>query len=330
MNNPADDLLRISMSHGLPRCLHAVAELGVADALGDSPRTAEELARDTGTHAGALARTLRVLSSEGIFEARDGAWGHTPASRLLRSDHPQSMRSFVRMIGFPVYWRGFEYFADALTTGEPTQEKVVAGGFWKYLVDNPEAARLFDEAMMGKAAGQIAGILKCYDFSAFGTIADIGGGRGHLLAAVLQAAPRAQGVLFDQPHVTTAAQAAGMESDRLRVHPGDFFTDALPAADCYLIMQVIHDWNDQEAARILAAIRKAAAQGAKLLVIECIVPEDSKPSWTKLLDLQMLTLLSGKERTEKEYSEMLRTAGFRLDRVIDVGMSTSILESVAV
>ena len=121
MNDPADDLLRISMSHGLPRCLHAVAELGIADALGESPRSAEELARDTGTDAGALARTLRVLSAEGIFEARDGAWGHTPASRLLRSDHPQSMRSFVRMIGLPVYWRGFEYFADALVKLLPLQ-----------------------------------------------------------------------------------------------------------------------------------------------------------------------------------------------------------------
>jgi hypothetical protein len=232
------------------------------------------------------------------------------------------------MIGLPVYWRGFEYFTDALTTGESVQEKVVPGGYWKYLSENPEAARLFDEAMMGKAAGQIAGVLKSYDFSSFRTIADIGGGRGHLLAAVLEAAPRAHGALFDQPHVTAAAQAAGMESERLRMYPG--FTDALPSADCYLIMQVIHDWNDQEAARILSAIRKAAAPGAKLLLIECIVPEGSKPSWTKMLDLQMLTLLSGKERTEKEYSEMLRTADFRLDRVIDVGMSTSILESVAV
>src|SRR6185436_19814281 len=183
MNDPADGLLRISMSHGLPRSLHAVAELGVADALGETPRSAEELARDTRTDAGALARTLRVLSAEGIFEARDGAWGHTPTSRLLRSDHPQSMRSFVRMIGLPVYWRGFEYFADALRTGESVQEKVVRGGFWKYLSENPDAARLFDEAMIGKAAGQIAGILGSYDFSAFGTIADIGGGRGHLLAA---------------------------------------------------------------------------------------------------------------------------------------------------
>jgi hypothetical protein len=330
MNNPADDLLRISMSHALPRCLHAVAELGIADALGDSPRSAEELARDTGTHAGAVARALRVLSAEGIFEARDGAWGHTPASRLLRSDHPQSMRSFVRMIGLPVYWRGFEYFADALRTGESVQEKVVPGGYWKYLSENPEASRLFDEAMMGKAAGQVAGILKSYNFSGFRTIADIGGGRGHLLAAVLQATPRAQGILFDQPHVTAAAQAAGMESERLRLRPGNFFTDALPSADCYLIMQVIHDWSDSEAARILSAIRKAAVPGTKLLLIECIVPEEPKPSWTKMLDLQMLVLLSGKERTEKEYSGMLRTAGFRLDRVIDIGMSTSILESVAV
>jgi hypothetical protein len=221
MSDPAESLLRISMSHGLPRCLHAVAELGLADALGESPRSAEELAREIGADPGALARTLRVLSAEGIFETRDGAWGHTPASRLLRSDHPQSMRSFVRMIGLPVYWRGFEYFADALRTGQSVQEKVVTGGFWKYLSETPEASRLFDEAMMGKAAGQIAGVLQRYDFSPFGTIADIGGGRGHLLAAVLHAAPRARGVLFDQPHVTAAAQAAGIESERLRMHPGD-------------------------------------------------------------------------------------------------------------
>jgi hypothetical protein len=114
------------------------------------------------------------------------------------------------------------------------------------------------------------------------------------------------------------------------MHPGSFFTDALPEGDCYLIMQVIHDWSDEEAARILAAIRKAARPGAKLLVIECVVQEDSKPSWTKMLDLQMLTLLSGKERTEKEYRELLQSAGFRLDRLIDVGMSTWILESIAV
>jgi hypothetical protein len=119
VSNPADDLLRISMSDGVPRCLHAVAELGIADALDEAPRTAEELAKDTGANADALTRTVSVLSAEGIFEARrDGTWGHSPISRLLRSDHPQSMRSFVRMIGLSVYWRGFEYFEDVLRTGE--------------------------------------------------------------------------------------------------------------------------------------------------------------------------------------------------------------------
>src|SRR6188472_1950636 len=165
MTNPVDDLLRISMSHGLPRCLHAVAELGIADALGELPRSAEELASETGTDAGALARSLRVLSAAEIFEPRNGAWGHTPASRLLRSDHPQSMRSFVRMIGLPVYWRGFEYMEESIRTGRSVQEKVVPGGFWKYLSEHPEASRLFDEAMMGKAYGQIAGVVKAYDFS---------------------------------------------------------------------------------------------------------------------------------------------------------------------
>ena len=153
MTNPADDLLRISMSHGLPRCLHAVAELGIADALGESPRSAEELASDTRAHAGALARTLRVLSAEGIFEARDGAWGHTPASRLLRSDHPQSMRSFVRMVGLSVYWRGFEYLADALTTGQSIQEKVVPRRFLEVPRREPASGPSFRRGDDGKSGG---------------------------------------------------------------------------------------------------------------------------------------------------------------------------------
>lgn len=158
--------------------------------------------------------------------------------------------------------------------------------------------------MTGKATGKIAGVLPSYDFSAFETITGVGGGRGHLLTATLQATPRAHGVLFDLPHATADAQAAGVESERLRVQPGDFFSDTLPSAIRYLIVQVIHDWDDLKVARILAGIRKAAATGAKLLFIECTSRRIRSRAGTKTLDRQMLTLLSGRqERTHHEYSE---------------------------
>ena len=325
MQNPIDTILEVSMSYAVPRCLHVLAEAGVADALGDHPRTAAELAASTGTDAGALDRALRLISAYGIFEPRNDGYAHTPASRLLRTDHPQSMRSFVRWIGSEIDWKSFELLDHSVRTGKPSAELVTPGGTWAYLGQHPELSRIFDEAMTGKAFGQIAGILSSYDFSTFNTVADIGGGRGHLLQAVLGAAPNATGVLFDQPHVVE--EMAGAASARFTLQGGDFFKDALPVCDAYLVMQVVHDWNDSQSVEILSAIRRAAPAHAKLLLIEAIVPEDLNPSWIKMLDLFMLVLVTGKERTRREFEGLLAASGFRLDRVIDVGLGTSILDA---
>jgi len=318
------------MLYAVPRCLHVIAEMGTADALGEEPRTAAELAASTGADAGALARALRLLSAYGIFEPVDGHRGfaHTAASRLLRTDDPHSMRSFVRMIGNSLNWKSFELLDHSIRTGKSATEQITAGGAWAYYAQHPEESRIFDEAMTGKAHGQIAGILAGYDFSPFKTIADIGGGRGHLLKAVLDATPDARGVLFDQPHVVK--DATGTTSARLELQGGDFFKDALPVCDAYLIMQVIHDWNDQEALRILSAIRRSAPTHAKLLLIEGILPEGSNASWIDMADIFMLTLINGKERTRREFENLLTSGGFRLDKVIDIGLDTSIMEASAV
>jgi O-methyltransferase domain len=317
------------MMYAVPRCLHVIAEMGVADALSDEPRTAEDLAASTGTNADSLARALRLLSAYGIFAPSNNSgpkgYVHTSASRLLRTDHPQSMRSFVRMIGSPIDWKGFELLDHSMRTGEPSTEQIMPGGTWAYFAQHPEESRMFDEAMTGKAHGQIAGVLANYDFSPFKTIADIGGGRGHLLKAVLEAAPDATGVLFDQQHVIK--DAASTVSARLKLQGGDFFKDALPVCDAYMIMQVIHDWSDAKSVEILSAIRRAVPGHAKLLLIEAIVPEDLNPSWIKMLDIFMLVLLTGKERTRGEFEKLLTSSGFRLDKVIDVGLGTSILEA---
>ena len=178
--------------------------------------------------------------------------------------------------------------------------------------------------MVAKAHGQIGGIMAAYDFSGFGLIGDIGGGRGHLLHAILDSTPTAKGVLFDLPHVVE--EAAGMASDRLRLQSGDFFKDTLPACDAYLLMEVIHDWGDEESVAILKAIRRAAPPHAKLLLIETIVPDDPGPDWSKMLDIHMLTLLGGRQRTRREYEVLFDKSGFLVQREIDTGAGIAILE----
>jgi hypothetical protein len=322
---PVDILLQIAGGTCLPRCLHAVANLGVADALDDTPQSAAALAMATGAEPAALDRVLRLLSAYGVFEHRKGLIAHTPASRLLRTDHPQSMRSLARMFGLPGIWAVMGELEHSIRTGLPCADEVLSGGIWGYLSANPDASRIFDEAMTAKAHGQVAGVVGAYDFSGFSAIADIGGGRGHLLQAVLASAPRTTGILFDQPHVIT--QASGIASDRLRLQAGDFFTDDLPACDAYLIMEVIHDWDDAASAKILTAVRRSAPAHAKVLLIEAILPDDPAPSWPKMLDIVMLTI-GGRQRTQREYADLLTLSGFRFAREIDTRGGVSIIEAV--
>jgi hypothetical protein len=227
------------------------------------------------------------------------------------------------MIGFPMYWKCFEILEKSIRTGKSTTEEISPGGAWAYLASNPDKSKIFDDAMIGKSQGQIAGVIATYDFKPFKTIADIGGGRGHLLEAVLNKAPHATGVLFDQPHVVGDVKP----SARMELQGGDFFKDVLPVCDAYMIMQVIHDWSDNHALEILKAIRRSAPPHARLLLIEAIVPDDAEPSWIKMLDIGMLTLLDGKERTRPEFEKLLGAAGFKLERVIEIGLGTSILEA---
>jgi O-methyltransferase domain len=194
--NPVDSLLQLSAGYYVSRALHAVAELGVADALGEMPQPAASLATATAAEGGALDRVLRLLALYGIFEYTDGAVAHTPASRMLRQDHPQSMRSLVRMFGLPGFWAAVGELGSAIRTGEPSANRALPGGIWGYLTQNPEASRIFGEAMTAKAHGHIAGIVHTCDFSGLDVIADIGGGRGHLIQAIVDATPTASGVLF--------------------------------------------------------------------------------------------------------------------------------------
>lgn len=326
-DNPAHILLQISGGYCLPRSLHVVADLGVADQLDETPRSATDLAGAVGADPDALGRVLRLLAAHGVFEATGNTFRHSAASRLLRTDHPQSMRALARMFGSPVNWAVFGAIDHSLKTGRPAAEKVLPNGFWGYFADNPDEGSVFNAAMVGKAYRQTGAIVAAYDFSHFSVIGDIGGGRGHLLSAVLAATPTARGVLFDLPQVIE--EASGVASNRLTLQAGDFFADALPVCDAYLVMEVIHDWADDQSVAILRAIRRAAAPGARVLVIEQIIPTDAGPHWSKMLDIHMLALLGGRQRTRQEYETLFDSAGLSFVREIDTGADISILEAVA-
>lgn len=324
--NPFATVIQMAGGYCLPRCLHVVADLGVADALDETPRTASDLAASVGAYPDALGRVLRLLAAHGVFEMQGGdTFGHSPASRLLKTDHPQSMRAFARMFGLPIFWATFEALEHSVRTGLPAASEVFPEGFWEYLAQRPEEGRVFNAAMGAKAHGAVAGILSSYDFSGFSMIGDIGGGSGHLLRAILDAEPNVKGVLFELPHVIE--EASGISSKRLTLQAGDFFRDDLPSCDAYLLMEIIHDWADEESIAILKAVRQAAPPHAKLLLIETIIPGDPGPDWSKMLDIHMLALLGGRQRTRQEYEALLARSGFVLQREIDTGAGISILEA---
>jgi hypothetical protein len=326
--SPANvQLMQLTTACWVSRCLHVVAELGVADALGDQPQSTEAIAKATGTDPQALYRVLRLLASVGIFEWKDGTWRHSDPSHFLRSNHPGSLRDYVRMLGLPVFWSAFEDLEHSLRTGECAFTKRHPEGVFEYLANHPKEGQIFDSAMTSKSHRDIGAIVPAYDFSQFAIIADIAGGRGHLLRAILKNSPTTQGILFDQPHVVV--QVAPENGEKLTVIAGNFFTDSMPKADAYLLMNIIHDWPDAESIKILSAIRRAMPAGARVLIIETVVPNTPGPHLSKELDIAMMALPGGMERTQEQYASLAAKCALRLERMVETLSPYSVLEVVA-
>jgi hypothetical protein len=313
----------------LSRAIHAVTDLGIPDVLGEASEPAELLAQKVGVHPDALQRILRLLAGHGIFrETASRSFVHTDQSRVLRSDHPQSMRAFLCGVS-AMSWKLATALPETLRTGQSAAATLAPGGVFEYLANHPKEARLFDEAMTSKANADIPNLLQAYDFSSFDLIADIGGGYGHLIKAILARTPNARGILFDLPHVLK--NFAELASQRLTVQPGDFFTDTLPACDVYLLMNVIHDWADTQARSILQAVHRPAPKNSKLLVIEAPMPERPEPGpvgahpavWA---DAFMLIWSTGRERSRSQYETLLKQGGFGLTRVIPTAGPMGVLE----
>jgi hypothetical protein len=324
--HPAETILLLSTAYWACRCLHVIAERGVADALADAPQTAAELAAKTGTNADALHRILRALTNHGIFALENGRFSHNAASRLLRSADPASMRSLVRMMGRDFHWDTFREIGLSLATGESAGNAAIPGGLFEHLRANPEDGRIFNEAMVGKSFAQIPPVLGAYDFTGFRTIGDIGGGFGHLLAAILNTAPTAKGVLFDLPEVVARAKAHPHPS--VTYVGGDFFKDPIPPCDLYVMMTVLHDWSDADSIVILENLRKNAPPGARLLLVEAIIDEHATGSFAMDLDIEMLVFAEGRERTEPQWRSVLEQAGFELTRATPLAGLSGLVEAV--
>jgi len=310
--------------------ISVAAELGIADLLADGPMTVEELATKTNTHSGALNRLLRALASVGVF-AQDGGlcFSSTPLSDLLRSDIPGSQRSFAIMMGseFHATWGELLH---SVQTGEPGFHKRFGAPFFEYMTEHPERHAIYDEAMTGVHGRETDPMLDAYDFGAFRTVADIGGGKGLLLAGILNRHPAIQGVLFDLPAVADRARSTISRSglaERIRIEGGDFFASVPAGADAYVLRHIIHDWQDPEAIAILRQCREAAAPDGKVLVVEMVIPPANEPGFGKWLDLMML-LVAGRERTKEEYSLLFSEAGLAMTRIIPTASDVSIIEGV--
>lgn len=319
---PHEHLWELAQAIVASRSLHVVADLGVADHVVDGPVPAEDLAAACGADPDALERVLRLLAAHGVFEVAAGGYRHTNSSLLLRSDHPLSMRAFARLNGLPVLSATFAELEHSVRTGSPAIELVAPNGVWPYLQEHPEEGAVFDQAMTAKAHADVAAVLDAYDFSRHRRVADVGGGHAHLIEAVLATHHDVTGVLFELPHVADEVAP----SPRLEVVSGDFFTDPLPSCDAYLLMNILHDWDDKHASAILAAVAKSCEPGAAVLVIETVMPEGPEHHWAKTLDVLMLATTGGRERTEVEYRRLLGEAGVDLVRTLPTATPFSIVE----
>jgi ubiquinone/menaquinone biosynthesis C-methylase UbiE len=326
---PQAQLAQMLNGFWLSYSIVAAAQLGVADEIGDAPASVARLAERASADVEALYRLLRALASAGIFREEDGrAFSHTPLSRTLRRDLPGSMHGLATMIGL-MSSRAWPELAHSVRTGEPAFNKVFGvHNVFEHLERDLAAARAFDAAMAGYTAVAAREVVAHYDFSPFGTVVDVGGGTGALLAAILTKFPQPRGINFDLPHVAERAREQLTKSGvgaRCEVVAGSFF-ESVPAADCYTIKRVIHDWDDDTSVAILRTLRKSIASGGKLLVLESVVPPGNAPSFAKFLDVNMLVMTGGRERTEAEYRALFGASGFQLERVVPCG-SIDILEA---
>jgi hypothetical protein len=329
---PQFAMLQMITGFWVSRAIYIAAKLGLADLVKDSPKTAVELARLTGTHSPSLYRALRALASVGVFaDDGQGRFAQTPLSETLRSDTPGSLRAMAMVELGQEHFPAWGNLMHNVKTGETAFDNLFKQSAWEYYARNPEDASNFNESMKGLTEMINVAALGAYDFSGVDKLVDVAGGTGGLISAILAAYPRMRGVLFDLPHVIAEAgpalDAAGVR-DRCETSAGDFFRMVPEGGSAYLMKWIIHDWDDEKSTVILKNIHRAMDEKGKLLLIEMVVLEGNQPDLSKLMDLNMMVMTGGRERTEAEFKSLLAASGFKLTRVIRTASPVCVIEAV--
>ncbi len=326
-------LMQMLFGFAVSRAMGVAAELGIADALKDGPKTADALAAETGVHARSLYRVLRACASVGVFaEDEEKRFHLTPLAEPLRSDVPGSLRSFVTMMTTDWQYEVWAHLPYSVRTGLPAFDKVHGMSSFEYFWSNEKAGREFNDAMTSNSAFTSAAVVEAYDFADTQKLVDVGGGHGLLLASILQQYPHMHGVLLEMPAIVDAARPL-LESygvaERCERVAGNFFEGVPAGGDTYIMKHIIHDWNDEQCVAILQHCRNGMTANGKVLVVEMVLPEGNEPSLGKFLDLQMLLFLPGCERTEAEYRQLFDRAGLELTRIIPTKSPFSIVEGIS-
>jgi hypothetical protein len=328
---PPVAMLHMIQGFWVSRAVYVAAKLGIPDLLRDEPKNSADLAQSTGTHAPSLYRVLRALDSVGVFAEDDrGRFALTPLGATLRTDVPGSLRYFaIEELG-ENHYPAWEKVLHSVKTGEIAFNHVYGASKWQYMADHPDEAKIFDAAMSSFSSVVAAAVVAAYDFSSSATVVDVGGGDGTLLTAILKGNPRLRGVLADLPHVTERAQGRFKTenlADRCDIAAGSFFESA-PVGDTYVLKWIIHDWDDQQSAAILKNCRSAMAANGRVLLVEAVIQPGTASSFSKCIDLNMLVMTGGRERTEAEYRALLDSAGLRLTRIVPTHTEMSVIEAV--
>lgn len=329
---PAAKLLEMLFGFTLSRSIAIAAHLRIADFLKGGPKTADELAVESGSHPRSLYRMLRALAGVGIFaEDEAGRFSLTPLAEPLCSDAPESLRGFAALIADEVNFATWSHLDYAIQTGQPSFPHKFGMPWFEWLAQHPDESAAFNDAMTSMSKGAGAAVVSSFDFSGIGKLVDVGGGHGLLLGAILSRYTEMKGTLYDAPAVVAGAAevlAGYGVADRCEVTGGNFFEGAPAGGDAYILKHIIHDWNDDECVQILGHCHKGMTPGGKVLIVEMVIPERNTPGVSKLLDLQMMAFLTGCERTADEYRTLLDRAGFELTGILPTPSPYSVVEGV--
>lgn len=328
---PHAGILALLGGANIANSLSGLAQIGIPDLLESGPKSASDIAAQIGANADALYRLMRATACVGVLsEGADGKFSQTPLSAVLTRNARPSLRGLAMMLGREWHNRGWSRLESSVRSGMPVVNEMYGMPVFDYFSQNPAEAEIFDEAMTGLSMIDGPAVAEAYNFEGIRSLVDVAGGRGLLLATLLETNPHLRGTLYEMPHVLEGAKTGALKPflDRCALASGDMFASVPQGADAYIMKHIIHDWPDDKCVNILKACRQGVNPGGKLLVVDCVIHPGNEFSPAKFQDVQMMLFPSGRERTEVEFRELFAKAGWKLSRVIPTVAMDSVIEGV--